>query len=141
MHRNQDNATMPRVEVVSEREAVPADRASTFAVVCTATPPAGTGEHRRPPLNLALVIDRSGSMAGRKLSFARKAARYLVRQLLPTDSRRFRLTCKAAESARLARRAPTRPGIPRKAAAGEMKRPEEWACNFHSHYRLTIREC
>lgn len=39
----------------------------------------------RAPVNLALVIDRSGSMAGEKLRHARQAARRLVQQLTPSD--------------------------------------------------------
>ncbi len=37
------------------------------------------------PLNLSLVLDRSGSMGGEKIAFAREAAAFLVRRLRPTD--------------------------------------------------------
>jgi Ca-activated chloride channel family protein len=43
----------------------------------------------RVPVNLALVLDRSGSMAGEKIENARRAARHLVSQL--TEKDRFAL--------------------------------------------------
>ncbi|HEX2778206.1 MAG TPA: VWA domain-containing protein [Gemmatimonadaceae bacterium] len=40
----------------------------------------------RAPLNLALVLDRSGSMGGEKLDAAKDAVRFLLRRLSPDDS-------------------------------------------------------
>src|SRR5947207_4031017 len=41
--------------------------------------------HRRTPLNLAVVLDRSGSMEGAKIKKARQAAMGLVDQLARGD--------------------------------------------------------
>ena len=69
------------------RPAVATDGATTLDLLITVRSPerpAATGA-QRPPLNLALVIDRSGSMAGSKLSHARKAARTLAAELTERD--------------------------------------------------------
>jgi len=39
----------------------------------------------RRPLNISLVIDRSGSMAGAKIEYTRQAAQFLVQNLTPLD--------------------------------------------------------
>lgn len=42
--------------------------------------------HLRRPLNLSVVIDRSGSMSGDKLNYTRQAAQFLVHNLNPRDT-------------------------------------------------------
>jgi Ca-activated chloride channel family protein len=46
-------------------------------------PPAPDSD--RAPLNIALVVDESGSMQGTKIETARRCARYLVERLVATD--------------------------------------------------------
>ena len=68
------------------RPAVACDAASGLdLLISVVPPPTPTITNQRPPLNLALVIDRSGSMEGTPLSQARKAARFLARELSPAD--------------------------------------------------------
>ena len=80
--------SIPTLRFRPLRPAVAADRASTLDLLITITappPPPEAVSGQRPPLNLALVIDRSGSMSGRKLSYARKAARFLAGELTGRD--------------------------------------------------------
>ena len=49
------------------------------------TAPPAPDEADRPPLHIALVLDRSGSMAGEKLDSATRCAAFLARRLRPTD--------------------------------------------------------
>ena len=44
------------------------------------------GEKPRRALNLSLVLDRSGSMAGSKMDYTRQAAQFLVQHLSPMDT-------------------------------------------------------
>jgi Ca-activated chloride channel family protein len=78
----------PSLHVRSLRPAVASDSGTTLDLLITVATPTIRPEleaHPRPPLNLALVIDRSGSMSGEKLSYARKAARFLAGELTERD--------------------------------------------------------
>ncbi|WP_094584965.1 VWA domain-containing protein [Synechococcus sp. BO 8801] len=80
--------TRPTLRFRPLRPAVASDRPSILDLLLTITPPPVAAEaslRERPPLNLALVIDRSGSMSGTKLSYARKAARFLAGELTGRD--------------------------------------------------------
>ncbi len=76
----------PKVEVLTTRAKLEAGREQTVDVLIRITPPelevinAG-----RPALNLSLVLDRSGSMAGEKMIQARRTAMFCVDQMLPND--------------------------------------------------------
>lgn len=76
----------PRIELIPDRSAVCSDDSVTLDVLVRLTADSPGQLPARPPLNLGLVIDRSGSMVGgRKLEHARDAAIFAVEQLLPTD--------------------------------------------------------
>ncbi|MFL0774236.1 MAG: VWA domain-containing protein [Prochlorococcus sp.] len=83
------NQTMqPTLQFRPLSPAVAADAPSALDLLITITtpdPPAAETSQQRPALNLALVIDRSGSMSGSKLSYARKAARFLAAELSSRD--------------------------------------------------------
>jgi Ca-activated chloride channel family protein len=58
----------------------PNDRSHRFVLVELLAPPA-TQARRRPPVNLAFVIDRSGSMSGQKLELAKSAVLEAIERL------------------------------------------------------------
>jgi Ca-activated chloride channel family protein len=76
----------PTIELLPLRPAVRSDSPTTLDVLVRITPPVVEPSSTRPTLNLALVLDRSGSMgAENKLAFAREAAAFVVGELAPTD--------------------------------------------------------
>ncbi len=62
----------------------PNDHSKRFLLARIAAPRAST-ERPRPPVNLAIVLDRSGSMSGDKLRVAKSAVEEAIARLQPAD--------------------------------------------------------
>lgn len=75
----------PRIELIPLRAAISAEKPGTLDVLVRITAPEPAVKPQRPKLNLSLVIDRSGSMDGEKIAFARQAAAFAVEQIQPQD--------------------------------------------------------
>jgi Ca-activated chloride channel homolog len=76
----------PRIEIIPARPAVCRDEATVLDVLVRIISPVPEVHFLRPPINLGIVLDRSGSMTTeRKMEHAREAAIFAVSQLLPTD--------------------------------------------------------
>ncbi|MFC6919350.1 vWA domain-containing protein [Meiothermus taiwanensis] len=83
MQNNPSPKTQPQLELIPLRPGVSAHR--PLPVLLRIHTPEPQERPERPLLNLALVLDRSGSMGGSKLKFAKEAAIYAVHNLLPED--------------------------------------------------------
>ncbi|RUL85592.1 vWA domain-containing protein [Tautonia sociabilis] len=76
----------PHIEVIARKSAICSDATVSLDLLVKITPPRPDRPPTRPRLNLALVLDRSGSMAAsRKIDYAREAASFAVAQLLTED--------------------------------------------------------
>ena len=81
----QPNPTLPTLELLPLHGAIATQQPLTLDVLVRITPPDIALSGDRVPLNLSLAIDRSGSMRGQKMHYARQAARFAVENLLPCD--------------------------------------------------------
>lgn len=72
----------PKILLDHEPTPNPGQHAVRALLRIDADPP---GERERVPLNISIVLDRSGSMAGAKLDAARRAATLLLSRLWPED--------------------------------------------------------
>jgi Ca-activated chloride channel family protein len=75
----------PTLSILPMHGAIAAQRPITLDVLVKITPPEVPANLDRPPLNLGFVLDRSGSMGGAKIDYARQAVAYGIEQLLPSD--------------------------------------------------------
>ena len=74
-----------KIELLPEKMAAKTDAATEMLVLIRVTPPAAGVGKKRPQLNLGLVLDRSGSMAGEKLEAVKRAAIFAVHQMQSSD--------------------------------------------------------
>ncbi len=75
------------MHIQTDRALIPASPSVRYLQVHVSAPsaPAKAGDPR-PPTDVALVLDRSGSMGGSKFSMARTAVQHAIRLLAPTDA-------------------------------------------------------
>ena len=69
----------------ADKQVIPFGQECTRILEIGVTAPVMTDINVKPPLNLSLVIDRSGSMQGEKLHFAKQAASHLIDLLDESD--------------------------------------------------------
>ncbi len=68
-----------------DQDLAPCDEPSERILEVTLRAPAASAELQRSPLNLALVLDRSGSMNGAKMENVKRAAAHVVDMLEDAD--------------------------------------------------------
>ncbi|MGF1458757.1 MAG: VWA domain-containing protein [Leptolyngbyaceae cyanobacterium] len=90
--------TLPTIELLPLYGAIAVQRAMTLDVLIRITPQNRPQATARSPLNLSLVIDRSGSMSGPKIEQAIAAACFAVENLLPSDRLSVVLFCDRVET-------------------------------------------
>lgn len=75
-----------RADFVLDYDVLTVQQPHKLYLVARLTAGPAPNDHQRRPLNLSVVIDRSGSMAGDKLDYTRQAAQFLVQNLSTRDT-------------------------------------------------------
>src|SRR4051794_39441448 len=75
----------PATEVLQDRRLIRPNAHSKRFLLVRVNAPRATSERARPPVNLAIVLDRSGSMSGAKLAVAKAAVEEAIGRLQPND--------------------------------------------------------
>ena len=73
------------LQILADKPVMAGDQAGQRILEIRVTAPEINTDKKRPPLNLSLVLDRSGSMQGEKIRFARQAAAHVIDLLEETD--------------------------------------------------------
>jgi Ca-activated chloride channel homolog len=73
------------MQLGTDRSLVASSTSSTRFLAMSFGAPRAATERERPPVNLALVLDRSGSMSGRKIGLARDAVEKALQMLRTSD--------------------------------------------------------
>jgi Ca-activated chloride channel homolog len=83
---NENENHVMKVQVQADKSVIPAGKPGARILEITLNAKSPVNDRSRMPLNLALVIDRSGSMHGEKLHFVKQAAAHVI-DLLNTGDR------------------------------------------------------
>jgi len=75
----------PALDVRQDRRLIRPNAHSKRFLLARIEAPRATAERARPPVNLAIVLDRSGSMSGAKLQVAKAAVEEAIGRLQPDD--------------------------------------------------------
>lgn len=73
------------LSIQTDRSLIRAEARSTRYVLVSLDAPSAERRTTRPPINVSLVLDRSGSMSGEKLMLAKQATENALRLLGPAD--------------------------------------------------------
>ncbi len=84
--KNTTNNNEIQLEVKSDKVVISKEKKTTRVLEISITPPQREQTNDRSPLNVSLVLDRSGSMSGEKLQYVKEAALHVLDLLDERDS-------------------------------------------------------